>query len=439
VECWPDTRCSQSPINDSLEATTLRLYGPGATGQVSPENLSTITFGDLADLVDGKLAADRAREIRQKVAEADWLIFAQADYNPNASPIPASGALKKFLAPPWATLAASKKLVVIAFNSPYHLDATEMSKVTAYFAVYSKSEPFREVALRAVFHDLTSFPGAPPVDVDGAGYYLSYRLAPDPAIAIPLTLEPPEGGLTVGGKLGATAGPVRDRNGNPVPDGKDVEFRFEPETGAGTTIVAQSRDGKAEAEYKATVEGSLVITVTSGSAGSQTRTIDVGTGGSPTAGPPVVTPSSDGGSGVPWALVIAAPAGAAALAAVGGASLLLYRRRRGTPAPVAAVEAPSPLRVDANTRRIFVEGKELSLSGEQYRLLAFLHQNAGRVCTKDEVVSGVWPDMEAAGVSEEAIDSLVHRVRERLRQAGAGRQFIVTVRGQGYRLDLPSG
>ncbi len=50
-----------------------------------------------------------------------------------------------------------------------------------------------------------------------------------------------------------------------------------------------------------------------------------------------------------------------------------------------------------------------------------------------------WPDMEAAGVSEEAIDSLVHRVRERLRQAGATRQFIVTVRGQGYRLDLPGG
>jgi DNA-binding response OmpR family regulator len=143
---------------------------------------------------------------------------------------------------------------------------------------------------------------------------------------------------------------------------------------------------------------------------------------------------------VPWALVIAPPAAAAALAAAGGAALLLYRRRRRAPAPVAAVDAPrSALRVDANTRRVFVEGKELSLSGEQYRLLAFLHQNAGRVCTKDEVVSEVWPDIEASGVSEEAIDSLVHRVRERLRQAGATRQFIVTVRGQGYRLDLPGG
>jgi len=393
----------------------------------------------LADLMDGKLAEDKATEIRQKLTEADWLIFAQADYNPNASPIPASGALKRFLAPPWSGLAEGKKLVVIAFNSPYHLDATELSKVTAYFAVYSKSEPFREVALRAVFQDLTRFPGAPTVDVDGSAYYLSYQLAPDPAVAIPLSLEPPEGGLTVGGTLRAQAGPVRDRNGNPVPDGRSVEFRFEPTGGILTSVSAETRDGKAEAEYQPTAEGSLVITVTSGGASSQARTVDVAGPPPTTESPPVVSPP-DGGGGVPWALVIAPPAGAVALVVAGGAALLLQRRRRRVPAPVAAVEEPlPPLRVDANTRRVFVEGKELSLSGEQYRLLAFLHQNAGRVCTKDEVVTAVWPDMEAAGVSEEAIDSLVHRVRERLRQAGAARQFIVTVRGQGYRLNLPGG
>jgi len=441
VECWPDVRCSQTPLNDSLEAMTLRLYGPGATGQVSPENVSTITFGDLVDLMDGNLAAaDRAKEVRQKLTEADWLIFAQADYNPNASPIPASGALKRFLAPPWATLAESKKLIVIAFNSPYHLDATELSKVTAYFAVYSKSEPFREVALRAVFQDLTSFPGASPVDVDGAGYYLSYRLAPDPALVIPVRLYPLPGSLGLGGTQRVEAGPILDRNGNPVPDGRSVEFRFEPQTGVPTTIVGQTHDGKAEAEFQATVEGSLVITVSSGGATSGPRSTGVGDGGPPeaTESPPAVSPA-EGGSGVPWALVVGPPAGAAGLAAA--AALLLYRRRRRSLAPVAPVAAAGtprpPLWVDAATRRVFHEGKELSLSGEQYRLLAFLYRNAGRVCTKDEVVTAVWPDIEAAGVSEEAIDSLVHRVRERLRQAGASRPFIVTVRGQGYRLDLP--
>jgi DNA-binding response OmpR family regulator len=121
-------------------------------------------------------------------------------------------------------------------------------------------------------------------------------------------------------------------------------------------------------------------------------------------------------------------------------AVFLYRRNRRAAAPVTAIEAARPLLfVDLKTRRVFVEGRELvpSPSGEQYRLLAFLYQNAGRLCTKDEVVGSVWPDIEAAGVSEEAIDSLVHRVRERLRQAGATQSFIVTVRGQGFRLDLP--
>jgi len=437
VECWPDSRCSQVALNDSLEAMTLRLYGPGATGQVSPENVSTITFGDLADLMDGKLAEDKATEIRQKVAEADWLVFAQADYNPNASPIPASGALKRFLAPPWASLAESKTLIVIAFNSPYHLDATELSKVTAYFAVYSKSEPFREVALRAVFQDLSRFPGASPVDIDGAAYYLPYRLAPDPAVAIPLVLEPPDGGLAIGGSLPALAGPVRDRNGNPVPDGRSVEFRFEPTAGVPTSVFAQARDGKAEAEYHPTAAGQLKVTVISGGAASQARTVDVT--GQPSATEPPSVVSREESNGVPWALVIA-PVGAAGLAATAGAALLLYRRRRRPPEPVPAIQAPrAPLWVDVNTRRVLLEGKELALSGEQYRLLAFLSQNAGRLCSKDEVVTAVWPNIEAAGVSEEAIDSLVHRVRERLRQAGATRQLIITVRGQGYRLDLPVG
>ena len=442
VECWPDDRCSQVSLNDSLEAMTLRLYGPGASGQVSPDNVSTITYGDLADLMDGKLVEDKATEIRQKLTEADWLIFAQADYNPNASPIPASGALKRFLAPPWSGLAESKKLVVIAFNSPYHLDATELSKVTAYFAVYSKSEPFREVALRAVFQDVSRFPGASPVDVDGAAYYLSYRLAPDPAVAIPLTVE--IGGSLAAGEVRAQAGPVRDRNGNPVPDGRDVGFRFEDETGIPLTIGVPTRDGKAEAAFQATVEGPVKVTAISGGASSQTKTVDV-TGLPPVESPAVAGPSSDGGSGVPWALVVA-PAGAAGLAAWAWVALLLYRRRRRAPVapveapPVAPIEAPRPpLWVDVKTGRVFFEGKELSLSGEQYRLLAFLSQNVGRLCAKDEVVTAVWPNIEAAGVSEEAIDSLVHRVRERLRQAGASRQFIVTVRGQGYRLDLPAG
>jgi DNA-binding response OmpR family regulator len=102
---------------------------------------------------------------------------------------------------------------------------------------------------------------------------------------------------------------------------------------------------------------------------------------------------------------------------------------------------PAPeaeLVVDLKTHRVFVNGKEIvpALSREQYELLGHLYENAGKLCTREEMIRRVWPGAELAGVSEEALDSLVHRLRDRLQDAGATRQLIVTVRGHGLRLDL---
>jgi DNA-binding response OmpR family regulator len=134
----------------------------------------------------------------------------------------------------------------------------------------------------------------------------------------------------------------------------------------------------------------------------------------------------------------------AAIAAV----FVPYRRRRGiepaaagAPSGVAPpVEAPaeSELEVNADTRRVLVQKTEVRppLWREQFELLAYLHEHAGRLCTRDAIIERVWPDIDAAGVSDQAVDSLVHRIRERLRGAGASKDLIVTVRGQGFRLDL---
>ena len=106
---------------------------------------------------------------------------------------------------------------------------------------------------------------------------------------------------------------------------------------------------------------------------------------------------------------------------------------REEPEPTADEE----LRVEMDTHRVFVRGREVvpALSREQYELLAYLHRNPGKLCDREEIIRRVWPEVEATGVSEEALDALVHRLRERLRAAGASRPLIVTVRGQGFRLE----
>jgi hypothetical protein len=106
--------------------------------------------------------------------------------------------------------------------------------------------------------------------------------------------------------------------------------------------------------------------------------------------------------------------------------------------------APLPGRVDlglsldTEERRVVVAGQELvpPLSTAQFAFLALLADEPGRVYSRSEIIAGVWPDAEPEGVSDDAIDALARRLRQRLAEANPDHEYIVTVRGYGFRLDL---
>jgi len=100
----------------------------------------------------------------------------------------------------------------------------------------------------------------------------------------------------------------------------------------------------------------------------------------------------------------------------------------------------SPLVLDKGSHRVWIRGQELDppLSLAQYRLLELLCDGAGRVCSRDEIIQVVWPEALEEGVSEQAIDALARRLRERLAEVDTEHQYIVTVRGHGFRLDNPA-
>lgn len=103
-------------------------------------------------------------------------------------------------------------------------------------------------------------------------------------------------------------------------------------------------------------------------------------------------------------------------------------------------EPGSGFRLDDTRRAVEIHGKLLEppLSVAQYRLLATLVTAQGAVINRDDVVRAVWPDSESAGVTEQAIDALVRRLRERLAELEPNHQYIVTVRGHGFRFENPS-
>ncbi len=95
--------------------------------------------------------------------------------------------------------------------------------------------------------------------------------------------------------------------------------------------------------------------------------------------------------------------------------------------------------VDHKSRRVWVNQIQLvpPLSAQQFKLLWLLYQNQGRVIQRADLVMAVWGEEQAAGVSEQALDALIRRLRERLEAIDPTHPYIVTVRGHGVRLDNP--
>jgi DNA-binding response OmpR family regulator len=79
------------------------------------------------------------------------------------------------------------------------------------------------------------------------------------------------------------------------------------------------------------------------------------------------------------------------------------------------------------------------LSAQQFQLLWVLYQNEGKVVTRQELVSAVWGDEQSAGVTDQALDALIRRLRDRLAAMDPEHNYIVTVRGHGMMLDNPVG
>jgi hypothetical protein len=103
-------------------------------------------------------------------------------------------------------------------------------------------------------------------------------------------------------------------------------------------------------------------------------------------------------------------------------------------------EQAGRLRIDRLARRVWIGEREIDppLSVPQYRLLEALYEAGDHICTRDEIVAAVWPEVSGEGVSEQSIDALVRRLRDRLAEIDNEHQFVVTVRGHGFRLENPT-
>jgi DNA-binding winged helix-turn-helix (wHTH) protein len=97
------------------------------------------------------------------------------------------------------------------------------------------------------------------------------------------------------------------------------------------------------------------------------------------------------------------------------------------------------LMMDQKSRQVWVNQQQLSppLSAQQFKLLWTLYEKQGQVMERAGLVSEVWGEDQTAGVSDQALDALIRRLRDRLAVLDPSHQYINTVRGHGLRLDNP--
>lgn len=111
----------------------------------------------------------------------------------------------------------------------------------------------------------------------------------------------------------------------------------------------------------------------------------------------------------------------------------LLRRSGSWAVPDAGSEARSDdLRVDKDSRRVWVADNEVALTTKEFDVLALLCEQRGTVVTRDRLMDEVW-DSNWYG-STKTLDVTVGRLRQKLDEHGSPSR-VVTVRGVGFRLE----
>jgi two-component system phosphate regulon response regulator PhoB len=93
------------------------------------------------------------------------------------------------------------------------------------------------------------------------------------------------------------------------------------------------------------------------------------------------------------------------------------------------------LEIDASSMTIRLEGRMVPTTAREFRLLEYLAQHCGRVFTRDQILDAVWK--ESCFVTPRSIDVFVRRLREKIEKDPRHPRYLKTLRGIGYRFEVP--
>jgi two-component system OmpR family response regulator len=102
----------------------------------------------------------------------------------------------------------------------------------------------------------------------------------------------------------------------------------------------------------------------------------------------------------------------------------LIRRSGGLASPIIEI---GPVSIDTRSSRVTLDGTPVKLTGQEYRLLAYMAHNLGKVLSRTELTEHLYD--QDFDLDSNTIEVFVGRLRRKL-----GAEAIETVRGLGYRM-----
>ena len=108
----------------------------------------------------------------------------------------------------------------------------------------------------------------------------------------------------------------------------------------------------------------------------------------------------------------------------------------GTTLTLAAIPQgnSSELRVDSRSREVWIRGQMLAppFARKEFDVLELLYGRKGEACSKDEIAKAGWPERD--DVADQDIEQYIRRIRLRIEPDPSRPQYILNVRGFGYKL-----
>lgn len=93
--------------------------------------------------------------------------------------------------------------------------------------------------------------------------------------------------------------------------------------------------------------------------------------------------------------------------------------------------------LDETAAVVWVEGRPVNdLTNLEFELIRYLHRRKGQLCPREQIAAALYPreKPDAADIPGNRLDSLVRRLRKKIESESGGAAYLVTVRGQGYKL-----